>query len=598
MLILDDTTRSGNDEDTMPRQPTPLLKNGGTVTRHEETSVFPAPRASGWRKYFFLDLRFCPSCNKVHLLRRKEYYCNKCGMRLVPTHAEQRYSSLLQVESTRFRATLISDLDKVNANAVAELTLWGEKRDAEARAALETLVARTTQHFADIAQRAATELGIALDCKKAATIERYNKSIEKILSDNLADAKQRFKSEMKDQGNAQVSTSLRELEHTLDESTTHLLTEFDATMKTAFDSSLSKFQQDATTTTNTSLSKLQEEITKRLGTVTTTANSAIDDTSAAIERDIADVRKTIAADVLKLRDQLRCEEDRVLHRIADLKATVEEAFDEIRVKTMMDISKQTKRIADTDKETRSVEAHAKALGVQCVNIEARLSSLRQTLGKVETIGHASAERAEELAKLTAQSLGAIEERANTMQGFLTDTDARVSSLRSRITAILEDYEKEVVSAKDKLITPPIDEIAEEILERGRVKMAAELEYRLADLRGQLRGIEDEVFRQATTAERAIAQEAVQLVQSHRSEQYVKAGTLADIQTKRVQGEKEQPRCETCKKRLRYIAKYDRWYCDACERYAPKGVGCNQEKAPESELRKWYHDVMNTPAEAA
>jgi predicted RNA-binding Zn-ribbon protein involved in translation (DUF1610 family) len=265
---------------------------------------------------------------------------------------------------------------------------------------------------------------------------------------------------------------------------------------------------------------------------------------------------------------------------------------------MMDISKQTKRIADTDKETRSVEAHAKALGVQCVNIEARLSSLRQTLGKVETIGHASVERAEELAKLTAQSLGAIEERANTMQGFLTDTDARVSGLRSRITAILEDYEKEVVSAKDKLITPPIDEIAEEILERGRVKMAAELEYRLADLRGQLRGIEDEVFRQATTAERAIAQEAVQLVQSHRSEQYVKAGTLADIQTKRVQGEKEQPRCETCKKRLRYIAKYDRWYCDACGRYAPKGVGCNQEKAPESELRKWYHDVMNTPAEAA
>lgn len=135
MFILDDALRSENhgDNAALPQaaspRPASLSRNGGAMIAPETASTFSGSAISGWRRRFFsrFSPRFCPSCNKIHLLRHEEYYCNKCGMRLIPTHAEQRYSSLLQIETARFRAIIISDLDKINANTVAELTLWGRR---------------------------------------------------------------------------------------------------------------------------------------------------------------------------------------------------------------------------------------------------------------------------------------------------------------------------------------------------------------------------------------------------------------------------------------------------------------------------------------
>jgi len=600
VFILDDAFGSGNKEENavVPPQSASLLRNGAAVVARETASTASGSAISGWRRRFFsrLSPRFCPSCNKIHWLRREEYYCNKCGMRLIPTHAEQRYSSLLQTETARFRAIIISDLDKINANTVAELALWGEKREAEARAMVESMMTRTTQHFADAVQRTTAELGVALNCKKAAAIERYGKSIEQISNENLADVKQCFKSELRDHGRALMSTSTSELKRALDESASGLLTEFSETTRTTLNTSLSKLQQEATTTTSNALTKFQEETTKRLGTVAATANKAIDETSAAIDHDIADLRKTVAEHILKLRDQLRCEEDRVLQRTTELKATVEDALGNIRNKALNAISKQTKTLTDLEKKTRHVEENAEALDLRRVNIEKQVSSLAENLSKIEGINNASAERAEHLTKQLGHSLDIIGERASTMRTFLADTDEQNNRLRARISALLEDYEAEIASAKDKLVTPPIDEMKDEIVKRGHDKMTAELEYRLVDLRQQLKEKENSILRQAEASERDMARESLLLVQSHRSTQYVKKKEMDDLKRQNTKKGIERLQCDTCGKRLRYISQYNRWYCDSCARYAPKGIERKLEREPESELRRWYNDVWKQPVE--
>lgn len=454
---------------------------------------------------------------------------------------------------------------------------------------------RTTQHFADAVQRTTTELGVALDCKKAAAIERYGKSIEQISKENLADVRQRFKSELRDHGRALMLTSTSELKRALDESASGLLTEFSETTRTTLNNSLSTLEQEATTTTSNALSKFQEETAKRLGTVATTANKAIDETSAAIEHDIADVRKTVAEHILKLRDQLRREEDRVLQRTTELKATVEDALGDIRNKALNAISKQAKTLADMEKKTRHVGENIEALDLRRANIEKQLSSLAENLSKVEGINNASVERAEHLTKQVGHSLDTIGERASTMQTFLADTDKQVSRLRARISTLLEDYEAEIASAEDRLVMPPIDETKDEIVKRGHDKMTAELEYRLADLRQQLKEKEDSILRQAEASERDMVRESLLLVQSHRSTLYVKKG-MNDLKGQDTKKGTEHLQCDTCGKRLRYIAQYNRWYCDSCARYAPKGIERKLEKEPESELRKWYNDVWKQPVE--
>jgi ribosomal protein L37AE/L43A len=327
------------------------------------------------------------------------------------------------------------------------------------------------------------------------------------------------------------------------------------------------------------------------------ATKSIEEVSKSIERDIAELKASVAEQTLRLRDQLRREEDFALEQTGVLRAGVEDALASTRDRVINIVGRYAGTLTKLDQQIRKLEGDARVLESRRVSIDAKLASLAQNFDGIEASNERLIEWSLQLSQQMETSLGAIEGEAAAAREYLTNVNARLSKLRAGVEEAINDYEARVEAARRELGTMRLEKATEEMAERARQKMDAELEYRLLSFRRELKDIEEEVLRRAAAAERSMVREATMLVRSRRSELYVNK-----ISQQRQEGEGEKKMkhlmCESCGKRLRYIPQYGRWYCDFCRKYAPKGIERSLEKTPESELMRWYQDVWKQPDKEA
>jgi hypothetical protein len=490
-------------------------------------------------------------------------------------HAEKEHAASLQSEASRFRSNFVSELDRVGANAAAELSLWSNQKSAQARGALESSMEATNQRFIEELKKAEEEFRVALECRKAALIDRYGASTEKYLNDALTETKRMFKVEMEAPGRDMLPGRVEELRQALGESA---------------DGILSEFGEAARRELAAVLANLHEDTEKKLNAAMASATKSIEEVSQSIERDIAELKASVAEQTVRLRDQLRREEDFALEQTALLRAGVEDALASTRDRVTNIVGRYAGTLTKLDQQTRKLEGEARALESRRVSIDAKLASLGQNFDGIEASNERLIEWSLQLSQQMETSLGAIEGEAAAAREYLTNVNARLSKLRAGIEEAINNYEAKVEAARRELGTMRLEKATEEMAERARQKMDAELEYRLLSFRRELKGIEEEVLRRAAAAERSMVREATMLVRSRRSELYV--NKISQQQRQEGEGEKKMKHlmCESCGKRLRYIPQYGRWYCDFCREYAPKGIERSLEKTPESELMRWYQEV--------
>jgi hypothetical protein len=495
--------------------------------------------------------------------------------------AEKEHAASLQSEASRFRSNLVSELDRVSANASAELSLWSNQKSAQARGALESSMEATNQRFLEELKKAEEEFRVALECRKAALIDRYGTSAEKYLNDVLTETKRMFKAEMEARGRHMLPGRVEELRQALGESADGILAEFGEAARRELAGVLAN---------------LHEDTAKKLDAAMASATKSIEEVSNSIERDIAELKASVAEQTLRLRDQLRREEDFALEQTGALRAGVEDALASIRDRVTNIVGRYAGTLTKLDQQTRKFEGDAKALESRRVSIDAKLASLAQNLHGIEANNERLIEWSLQLSQQMETSLGAIDGEATAATEYLTNVNARLNKLRAGIEEAIQEYEAKVEAAKHELGTMRLEKATNEMAERARQKMDAELEYRLLSFRRELKDIEEEVLRRAAAAERSMVREATMLVRSRRSELYV---NKISQQRQDAEGEKKMKRlmCESCGKRLRYIPQYGRWYCDFCRKYAPKGIERTLEKTPESELMRWYQEVWKQPKEA-
>jgi ribosomal protein L37AE/L43A len=496
--------------------------------------------------------------------------------------AEKKHAASLQSEASRFRSNFVSELDRVGANAAAELSLWSNQKSGQARGALESSMEATNQRFIEELKKAEEEFRVALECRKAALIDRYGASAEKYLNDALTETKRMFKAEMEARGRDMLPGRVEELRQAMDESA---------------DGILAEFGEAARRELAAALANLHEDTARKLDAAMASATKSIEEVSKSIERDIAELKASVAEQTLRLRDQLRREEDFALEQTGVLRAGVEDALASTRDRVINIVGRYAGTLTKLDQQIRKLEGDARVLESRRVSIDAKLASLAQNFDGIEASNERLIEWSLQLSQQMETSLGAIEGEAAAAREYLTNVNARLSKLRAGVEEAINDYEARVEAARRELGTMRLEKATEEMAERARQKMDAELEYRLLSFRRELKDIEEEVLRRAAAAERSMVREATMLVRSRRSELYVNK-----ISQQRQEGEGEKKMkhlmCESCGKRLRYIPQYGRWYCDFCRKYAPKGIERSLEKTPESELMRWYQDVWKQPDKEA
>jgi len=498
-------------------------------------------------------------------------------------HAEKEHAASLQSEASRFRSNFVSELDRVGANAAAELSLWSNQKSAQARGALESSMEATNQRFIEGLKKAEEEFRVALECRKAALVDRYGASAEKYLNDVLTETKRIVKAEMEARGRKMLPGRVEELRQAMGESADGILAEFGEAARRELAAVLTSLHGDTE---------------KKLNAAMASATKSIEEVSQSIERDIAELKASVAEQTLRLRDQLRRVEDLALEQTAILRAGVENALATMRDKVTNIVSGYERTLARLDQQARKLEGHAKALESRRASIDVKLASLAQNLSGIEANNERLIEWFLQLSQQMETSLGTIEGDATAAREYLTNVNARLNQLRADIEETIEDYEAKVEAAKHEVGTMRREKATEEMAERARQKMDAELEYRLLSFRQELKDIEKEVLRRAAAAERSMVREASMLVRSRRSELYV--NKISQQQRQEGEGENKMKHlmCELCGKRLRHIPQYGRWYCDFCRKYAPKGIERTLEKTPESELMRWYQEVWKQPNKEA
>ena len=494
-------------------------------------------------------------------------------------HAEKEHAASLRSEASCFRSNFVSELDRVGANAAAELSLWSNQKSAQARGALESSIEATNQRFLEELKKAREELSVALESRKAALVDRYGASAEKYLNDALKETKRMFKAEMEARGRKMLPGRVEELRQAMDESA---------------DGILAEFGEAARRELAAVLANLHEDSARKLDAAMASATKSIEEVSRSVERDIAELKASVAEQTLRLRDQLRREEDFTLEQTAVVRTAIEDSLASIRDRVTNIVGRYVGTLTKLDQQTRKLEGDAKGLESRRVSINAKLASLAQNFDGIEASNERLIEWSLQLSQQMETSLGAIEGEAAAAREYLTNVNARLSKLRAGIEETIKDHEARVEAARHELGTMRLEKATEEMAERARQKMDAELEYRLLSFRRELKDIEEEVLRRAAAAERSMAREATMLVRSRRSELYVNKVSQQQRQEGEGENKMKHLMCESCGKRLRYIPQYARWYCDFCRKYAPKGIERTLEKTPQSELMRWYQDVWKQP----
>jgi hypothetical protein len=493
---------------------------------------------------------------------------------------EKEHAASLRSEASRFRSNLVSELDRVSANASAELSLWSNQKSAQARGALESSMEATNQRFLEELKKAEEEFRVALECRKAALIDRYGTSAEKYLNDVLTETKRMFKAEMETRGRHMLPGRVEELRQAMNESAAGILAEFSEAARRELAGVLAN---------------LHEDTARKLDAAMASATKSIEEVSNSIERDIAELKASVAEQTLSLRDQLRHEEDYALEQVADLRTGVEDALSGIRGKMTDAMSGLTSTLAKLEKQTRKLEGDAHGLESRRASIDASLASLANEFSTIDANNQRLILLSLQLSEQMEASLGGIEQEAAKAREYLAALSGRVADLRAGVEKVVRDYEDSAYRIRRELERTDLTSAAREVVEQARRKMDAELEYRLLAFRRELEEVEGEVLRQASAAERAMVREATMLVRSRRSEVYAN-------KVSQRQGENSpQPKrllCTNCGRKLRYIAPYSRWYCDFCKKYAPRGVERTLDSSPEKTLMSWYEDVWKRPYETS
>lgn len=496
-----------------------------------------------------------------------------------------RLTTLLDQENRR-------TLQEIDAVTRSELETAGKVIKARVATTLEEALAKATGELRDDVIAAARaeiidelektkqELRGALEREQNKLLDRYSVSAERYLAEILDQTKNRLKADMEAESRQMLPSGVEDLKNAIDETANGVLSEFVEVARGELAAALERFR---------------EENTNRLNAASAAANKSIEELSKKIEQDIAELKEVVAERTLRLRDQLRLDEDAVLEQTVTLKNEVDDALQTVRNKATNAIGKCEAILTKLDRQTKKIQSDTGTLESRHASIDARLASLAQNLSELETKDERLVVLSLQLSDQTEASLNAIESEAARAHEYLSTLSSRTEDLRRRAEEAVKNYEARVAAVRRELSDEKLEETARNVAEQARKKMDSELEYHLLGFRRELEEVEKEVLHRASVAERAMVHKAALLVRSKRSEQY--ASRTPNSQEGKADKEEKmrRPPCPSCGKRLRYISQYARWYCDFCRKYAPREVEREIEENSENRLMTWYEQVWKHPS---